>query len=1028
MRFQSIWVLATAMLFWCCDKENNEPEKQLSSEKTIESFEFEGLDTQNRVQTKKDNQIEMLFLKTQDLARLKPLITVSKGASIAPANQSDFTKPVTYTVTAEDKTTQAYQVSVYNQENVLSIKALKSDNPDLDKDYTLTQETTELNNNINLDQLRIKLEVADGFSVSPSTGFSLKTKTTFTVTSPLGAQFSINRMLKSIQDANPNPPTDPNPPTNPPTNPNPQPPTIVPTSKARIESFSFLAKDNVGIDTDIRADIQYTKDISGRIHGQITAAIPHTITVINVKPTATYSPHTRLVGQLPTSYTATKTLQLVNNNGTETDTDDSYIYYLVTITQLPPPGKSTTKQITDFRFEPTKNPGLTQDLVYSIDENAKTITTKVGKNFDLSILKTPTITHDGQRLIQPFKLDYNYSGYSFIVYAEDNSRAVYDFRTKREEESPVLSSEKQVRSLSFRRSDNAQLDFDYTATIDQTNKRIVLHLSDQIDLSRITPHITVSAKASVSPSTPQDFTSQVNYQVTAQDGTTDQYAVQVKRYKSFISTWNVTASNLRIKIPIYRRLSVTQPYDFVVDWGDGNKTKIDRNNINTAREHTYASAGEYTVTMTGYIDGFNFSVVGDSKTQLKRITQWGSLGLGNQAKHFEGVSQLSIAATDAPNLQGVSNMSFSFAKIPNLSINNLNQWNFSSVTDMSYLFYNSTNFNQPINNTTTSGVQTMAYMFAKTKFNSTLTINTVAVESMESMFEEARQFNQQVNFNTAAVTNMKRMFRNASAFNQAVSFDISQLETAQAMFNYATTFDSPLRFTGNATRLSDVSSMFAEAAQFNQTVSLGADPSKTLTLSTVAGMFTDAKRFNKPVNMNTQNVTNMSAMFAGSAFNQPITFNTAKVTTMREMFMNTPFNQTLPNSFVTSQVSDMSKMFTNNSQFNQPLSFDVGKVSNFDGMFFNATAFASALHFSNLGQTQATMNTMFYNARAFNHDISDWNVSKVSKVVGMFQGASAFSHTLTSWRFTLINAKGITDISDDFDTGAGVQITPQWGS
>ena len=91
-------------------------------------------------------------------------------------------------------------------------------------------------------------------------------------------------------------------------------------------------------------------------------------------------------------------------------------------------------------------------------------------------------------------------------------------------------------------------------------------------------------------------------------------------------------------------------------------------------------------------------------------------------------------------------------------------------------------------------------------------------------------------------------------------------------------------------------------------------------------------RFQSTIPLDTSNVVNMRAMFAGTKFNQDISnWNTSKVTDMSHMFSGaTVFNQPL-NTWDVSNVTDMSYMFAGvrydwhkdkynrASSFNQPL-------------------------------------------------------------------------------------------------------------
>jgi len=67
---------------------------------------------------------------------------------------------------------------------------------------------------------------------------------------------------------------------------------------------------------------------------------------------------------------------------------------------------------------------------------------------------------------------------------------------------------------------------------------------------------------------------------------------------AFITTWQVTSSDLSIEIPINAAASGTYLYD--IDFGDGNAFE-DVVNITT---HTYDSPGTYTVSISGEFPHF----------------------------------------------------------------------------------------------------------------------------------------------------------------------------------------------------------------------------------------------------------------------------------------------------------------------------------------------------------------------------------------------------------------------------------------
>ncbi|MFZ2150046.1 MAG: right-handed parallel beta-helix repeat-containing protein [Minisyncoccia bacterium] len=89
--------------------------KILSSEKSVISFSFESLTPSVAgVVNETDHTISATVPFGTDVTALIPSIVISTGASIGPSDNlaQDFSSPVAYTVTAEDKSTQAYTVTV----------------------------------------------------------------------------------------------------------------------------------------------------------------------------------------------------------------------------------------------------------------------------------------------------------------------------------------------------------------------------------------------------------------------------------------------------------------------------------------------------------------------------------------------------------------------------------------------------------------------------------------------------------------------------------------------------------------------------------------------------------------------------------------------------------------------------------------------------------------------------------------------------------------------------------------------------
>ena len=101
--------------------------------------------------------------------------------------------------------------------------------------------------------------------------------------------------------------------------------------------------------------------------------------------------------------------------------------------------------------------------------------------------------------------------------------------SKEEDETPVVvqSDAKQITSFVFNAADNAALDSSLTAAIDEAAKTISASVPFGTDVSALTPTVSVSAKASVSRTGAQNFSSSITYTVTAEDDTSVRYAATI---------------------------------------------------------------------------------------------------------------------------------------------------------------------------------------------------------------------------------------------------------------------------------------------------------------------------------------------------------------------------------------------------------------------------------------------------------------------------------------------------------------------
>ena len=321
---------------------------------------------------------------------------------------------------------------------------------------------------------------------------------------------------------------------------------------------------------------------------------------------------------------------------------------------------------------------------------------------------------------------------------------------------------------------------------------------------------------------------------------------------AFTSTWAVTAGET-ITLPY----EAAGTYSGTIDWGDSSTST----NSYANRTHTYAGAGTYTISITGVTTGFRFANTG-SKLNIRTITNWGTLKLGNNNGYFQGCSNLTLTTVVGTlDLTGTTDFFQIFGNcIALTTVNGINSWSTGAVTSMYQMFYNCSSFNQELN-FNTAAVTNMQGMFQFcSSFNSSLTFNTALVTNMSFMFFQASQLNTAPTFSsTANVTVMQSMFRDCSNFNKALSLNTGAVTNMQMIFSGATIFNQDI--SGWNTGLNTAFyAMFQNAAAFNQNIS----------------------------GWNTAAATNMELMFSGAtAFNQNLgSWNVANVTTFAN-FMST---------------------------------------------------------------------------------------------------------------------------------------------
>jgi surface protein len=468
-------------------------------------------------------------------------------------------------------------------------------------------------------------------------------------------------------------------------------------------------------------------------------------------------------------------------------------------------------------------------------------------------------------------------------------------------------------------------------------------------------------------------------------------SISKKLAKAFISTWNTantstgSSSNVRVKLPL---VSIGT-YNFNVNWGDGSSNTITAWN-QAEVTHTYSVAGTYTITITGFIKGWDFSnyagAVGGDRLKITSITQWGCLRLVDNntaliAGAFYGCENLNLSGvTDIFNFKGVTNSNGMLRSCRLIStIPNLNKWDVSKIKVFRSMLREMPTFDQNVGNWNVSSGEDFVALFNGTTTAPFSSFNNGGSDSIK-------------NWNMSNATSIAQIFYAQPKFNQPIG-------------SWNTPKNTSLSFS--------LACVTAAPGIFNQDLSNW----NTSNVTTLASLFQNQPVFNKPIgNWNISKVTSLSSLFitGGSGeFNQDLSnWDTSSVTNMNSVFCNQKvFNQPL-GSWNTSNVTNMYFMFGTfgapQGIFNQDISnWDTSKVTNMSAMLQNQSMFDQEIgkwNISNVTNMEFFLTTN--NPSPFNNggsaSINNWDLRKVTNLNGAFERSVNFNQPINNWQIPLV--------------------------
>jgi surface protein len=271
----------------------------------------------------------------------------------------------------------------------------------------------------------------------------------------------------------------------------------------------------------------------------------------------------------------------------------------------------------------------------------------------------------------------------------------------------------------------------------------------------------------------------------------------------FITTWQVESDYLEIIVP-----TTGGGYNYNLYWENtANPTQNGTlSNVTGNAVFTVPAAGTYRVEISGQFPRIHFfppapGVVPPRNSQIRTVEQWGDIEWVSMERAFQSTQNLTVTATDAPNLTGVTSLRGMFARTDSFN-GAIGHWNTDNITTMQTMFWEAVAFNQPINHNPATGAW-----------------NTGNVTNMQEMFEDAIAFNQDLDqWDVSQVTNMREMFNDATAFNGDVTtWNTGNVTTMNQMFDGAAAFNQDIG-GWNVSNVTQFGDMFENAVSFNQDI------------------------------------------------------------------------------------------------------------------------------------------------------------------------------------------------------------------
>ena len=307
---------------------------------------------------------------------------------------------------------------------------------------------------------------------------------------------------------------------------------------------------------------------------------------------------------------------------------------------------------------------------------------------------------------------------------------------------------------------------------------------------------------------------------------------------AFISLWDTrntstgSSNSDQIAIPT----TATGSYACTIDWGDSSTSAITAYN-DAALTHTYTTAGEYTIIITGTFEGFQFDNTND-RLKVLNISQFGTLRISDGVigkNYFYGCENVTCTATDVMDLSNAdsilngwrdcANWSYDYTGCDVSMIQSAaSAFLASGQTDplptswpsltTTFLMFAFSDFNGPVS-ITAPNLTTAQGMFQSSAMDSNVTLTALILSSVRAMFQSS-PMSANVTITSNNLSNAREMFNACFPMNGTLTIPTSNITTVFRFFQNADAWRQSLA-SWTVPQITDFGSFMALATGMDST-------------------------------------------------------------------------------------------------------------------------------------------------------------------------------------------------------------------